>query len=346
MPDSAAKVLRGWQLASSRLLSTASRLQSRERICVAEYANSRLWFYPTSASPRTAQPLVMVYAMVNRPTVLDLLPDRSFIDQFLQAGRCVYLLEWGEPDFAGYNQGLNHYVGGRMDALLQGVRRHSGQDKLALLGICQGGVLSLLYALLKPQNLHALALAVTPIDFQTPGCVLYQRVREVDTSLLKDSWCLEGDLLVQLFHSLQPMRNTVAKYLQLAEDCADGERVDDKVRLFRAMESWIADCPDQPAALFHEFIRVFYQENQLMNGRLELCGHDLKLAELAVPVLNIYGQRDHIVPQASSRALSTLVPSCQYDELAVDVGHIGMFVSTRSLRQVPDQLCQWLDAIN
>ena len=346
MPDSAAKVLRGWQAASSRLLSTASRLQGRQRTCVAEYGNSRLWFYPTDSSSCPGEPVVMVYAMVNRPTVLDLLPERSFIDQFLQAGRSVYLLEWCEPDFAGYNQGIDHYVGRRMDALLQGVRRHSGQDKLTLMGVCQGGVLSLLYALHKPQELQALVLSVTPIDFQTPGCVLYQRVREVDTSLLKDSWCLDGDLLVQLFHSLQPMRNTIAKYLQLAEDCADGESIDEKVRLFRAMESWIADCPDQPAAFFQEFIRVFYQQNRLMSGQVELCGRDLKLQDLAVPVLNIYGQRDHIVPEASSRALSRLVAPALYDELPVDVGHIGMFVSTRSLRQVPDQVCQWLDALN
>lgn len=347
MPEAATEILRGWQAASLRLLSALPAREGRTRQCIAEYGRSRLWHYPASqACAQSREPVVLVYAMVNRPTVLDLLPDRSFIGRFLDAGHPVYLLEWGDPDDAGYNRGLHHFVCERMDALLMAATRHSQRPKLTLFGICQGGVLSLLYALQRPASVKALVLLVTPVDFQTPGCVLYQRVREVDTDLLENAWCLDGELLVQLFHSLQPMRNTVAKYLQLAEDCSNGEAVDEKVRVFQAMEAWIADCPDQPARFFQEFVRGFYKQNQLIRGEVEIGSHRVTAGDLNVPVLNVYGSRDHIVPADSSRALAGLVPADRYQELRVDTGHIGMFVSARALQIVPTHIQQWLESVS
>ncbi|MDO6461981.1 alpha/beta fold hydrolase [Granulosicoccaceae sp. 1_MG-2023] len=347
MPESARALLRGWQAASAHLITNPPAPgRASARRCIAEYGASRLWYYPPPTSPARREPLLLVYAMVNRPTVLDLLPGRSFIGALRAQDRAVYLLEWGDPDQAGYNRGLSHLLGRRMQALVQAALRHSGRATITMAGICQGGVLSLLYALRFPAQIKALILLGTPVDFQTPGSLLYQRVREVDTRLLDDAWCLDGALLVQLFHSLQPMRNSLAKYLQLAEDCADGEAVAEKVRLFQAMQAWIADCPDQPARVFHEFILNFYQRNVLCRQGLVLDGELLKPQQLAVPVLNIYGTRDHIVPADSSRALASLVPKQCYAELAVESGHIGMFVSRRALQSVPEKIQVWLDQLS
>jgi polyhydroxyalkanoate synthase subunit PhaC len=59
-------------------------------------------------------------------------------------------------------------------------------------------------------------------------------------------------------------------------------------------------------------------------------------------VLNIYAARDHLVPPSASVALGAHIGSTEYSELAVDVGHIGMYVSARARTTVSEAIAHWL----
>jgi polyhydroxyalkanoate synthase len=61
-----------------------------------------------------------------------------------------------------------------------------------------------------------------------------------------------------------------------------------------------------------------------------------------MPVLNIFAEQDHLVPPASSKALQGLVGSDDYTELSFRGGHIGIYVSGRAQKQVPDTIHDWL----
>ena len=50
------------------------------------------------------------------------------------------------------------------------------------------------------------------------------------------------------------------------------------------------------------------------------------------------------MPPDASRALRGLTASSDYSELAVDVGHIGMYVSSKAKREVAPAVTQWLAA--
>ncbi len=77
-------------------------------------------------------------------------------------------------------------------------------------------------------------------------------------------------------------------------------------------------------------------------GRLEIGGRSIDLQSLALPILNLIGQRDHLVPPASSAALQHLVGSKDYTALEFDLGHIGMYISARAQREVPAAIAKWL----
>jgi polyhydroxyalkanoate synthase len=66
------------------------------------------------------------------------------------------------------------------------------------------------------------------------------------------------------------------------------------------------------------------------------------LRNVRQPVFNIFGQQDHLVPPAASRALQGVVGTSDYTELALKVGHIGMYVSGRSQSELPQAIAQWL----
>jgi len=134
-----------------------------------------------------------------------------------------------------------------------------------------------------------------------------------------------------------PFRLTLQKYLALV-DGADDPR---QLETFLRMERWIFDSPDQAGQAFRDFVRTFFQENRLVRGGALVGGRPVDLKRITVPVLNIYATHDHLVPPSSSRPLAGLVGSDDYQELAFEGGHIGIYVSSRA-QSVPAAIAAWL----
>ena len=71
-------------------------------------------------------------------------------------------------------------------------------------------------------------------------------------------------------------------------------------------------------------------------------GHQVDLARVTMPVLNIFGEQDHLVPPASSRPISEKVGSKDVTTKPFDLGHIGMYVSGRSQKELAPTVANWL----
>jgi polyhydroxyalkanoate synthase subunit PhaC len=290
-------------------------------------------------TPSRRTPLLISYALVNRPYMVDLQEDRSIVRSLLAAGHDVYLIDWGYPDGSDRCMGLDDYINGILDGCVDALRRRCGVAAVNLLGVCQGGAFSLCYAALHPHKVKNLVTMVTPVDFHTPDNMLAHWCRELDVDLLVDTLGnVPGDLMNWCYLTLKPYRLNGQKYLGLV-DMLDS--VDD-LRNFLRMEKWIFDSPDQAGQAFREFIRDFYQGNKLVEGGLAIGGSEVSLRALTMPVLNIYAEQDHLVPPAASKALARLVGSTDYSEIGFKGGHIGIYVSGRAQREVPPAIHAWL----
>jgi polyhydroxyalkanoate synthase len=321
--------------ASSRRASGCSQKE-----LVWQSGKLRLYRYRPIARPAGRAPLLIVYALVNRPYMMDLQEDRSLIRGLLSAGLDVYLIDWGYPDGADRFTTLADYIEEYLAGCVQRILQTQRLDALNLLGVCQGGVFSLCYAALHPQQVRNLITMVTPVDFQTPADLLSKWVGKIDVAGWVGQGNVSGDALNQLFLSLMPFRLTQQKYVDLLAGMGDRARVEN----FMRVEQWIFDSPDQAGAAFGEFVQWFYQENRLMHGRLEIAGRKVELRDLPLPLLNLIGKRDHLVPPASSAALRALVGDADYTELEFDLGHIGMYISARAQHDVPAAIAAWLAA--
>jgi polyhydroxyalkanoate synthase len=298
-----------------------------------------LWRYRSHAPPAPVAPLVICYALVNRPTMMDLQPDRSLIRGLLARGLDVWLVDWGYPDAGDGRLSLDDYVNRQLGACIDQVRRISGAGAVNLLGVCQGGTLSLCHTALHPERVRNLITMVTPVDFQTPDNLLSKWVRHLDVERMVEVFGnVPGSLLNATFLSLMPFRLTAQKYAGLA-DIAD-----DRAALtnFLRMERWIHDSPDQAGRAFAEYVRWFFQENRLVRGGLAIGGHDVDLKRIRCPVLNVFATRDHLVPPSASRPLAGLTGSADYSEFEFDGGHIGIYVSRRAQELLPGKVAQWL----
>jgi len=298
-----------------------------------------LYRYTPITASTEGIPVLIVYALVNRPYMTDLQPDRSLIRWLLEAGLDVYLIDWGYPGNAEQDLDLDAYINGYIDEMVEVLRVTADLRQVNLLGICQGGVFALCYAAMHPQKISNLVTTVTPVDFHTEHDMLSRWVAGVDVDKMVDAFGnVPGALLNWVFINLKPYQLGFQKYLDLFEIFDDAA----KLKNFLRMEKWIFDSPDQAGKAFAEFVRMFYQENRLVEGGAKIGGREIDLSALKLPILNIYAEDDHLVPSESSAALAALVASDDYTELKLPGGHIGIYVGTGAQHLIPPTVAQWL----
>lgn len=284
-------------------------------------------------------PVLIVYALVNRPYMADLQDGRSMIQGLLDAGLDVYLIDWGYPDGSDRFLSLEDYINGYINRCVRVICKKHKLKKINLLGICQGGSFSLCYTALHPDKVQNLITTVTPVDFHTKDDLLSRMVRNVDIDLLIDTLGnVPGELLNWIYLSLKPFRLMGQKYIDLVNLLDDTEQA----RNFMRMEKWIFDSPDQAGEAFRQFTKQFYQENGLVKGTVKIGNDTVNLGNITIPVLNIYANADHLVPPDSSRALAGCIGSEDYTELEFPGGHIGIYVSGKAQKMIPPSVGEWL----
>ena len=97
-------------------------------------------------------PLLLVFAIMNRPYVLDLRPGNSFVEYMVGKGYDVYLLDWGSPGPEDAGLTFDDYALEYLPRAIRKVRAVSGSDEFSLLGWCLGALISTLYASLRPDD--------------------------------------------------------------------------------------------------------------------------------------------------------------------------------------------------
>ena len=318
---------------------------------VFEIDKVRLFRYrPLADRACGAAPVLVAYGMVGRYTMADLQPDRSLIRNLLAQGLTVYVVDWGSPNRADRWLSFEDYVEDYLGGCVQHILREHGIASLNLLGICEGGVLTMCYAALHPAEVRNLVLTITPVDFHADraearpdrGFInLWTRsVDEGDIQRVIDSYgYVPGKFMGLVFSMITPAK-TLTKYnLDLAEVFED----EDKLRNFLRMEQWLADRPHHPGEAGRDFFIRMYQRNELAEGRFTIGDRPVKLSALTMPVLNIYALEDHIIPPPCSQALGKLVGTRDYSELALPGGHVGVFVSGKSQGIVGSHVVKWLE---
>jgi polyhydroxyalkanoate synthase len=298
----------------------------------------RLRHYRPQA-PSIKTPLLVVYALINRETMLDLQPERSVIRSFLDSGLEVYMIDWGYPTRKDRFVTIGDHVNGYMDNIVDVIRKRHGIGRINLMGICMGGAFSVMYAALHPEKIKNLVTTVTPTNFDTDKGLLHIWTRDLDVDRLVDAYGnMPGDLMNIGFLLLNPARLMIDKYLGFFENADNRGFVENFVR----MEKWIFDSPAVPGETFRQFVRDCYQKNLLINSRLELDGQRVLLKNITMPLLNIYARFDHLVPPPACDQLTSRVGSGDVEDLCLDTGHIGIYVSSRFQKLFAPKIVAWL----
>lgn len=302
----------------------------------------RVLRYRRTTPARYAEPVLFCYALVNRPYILDLQPEKSVVQRYLDSGFDVYLIDWGVPEPSEAHVSIENYVCSRLREVVEFLRRAHRQTRPHLVGYCMGGTLATLFAATRPESVKSLTLLAAPLDFGVRDSLLNvwtdRRHFDVDAFIAAHgncpAWFLQG-----CFLQMKPVQNLVEKNLALYEQLEDPNFVTS----YLAMEHWVNDNVPVAGETFRQFVKELYQENRLVTGRFFLGDVRVELSRITCPVLLLTASADHLVPPASTEGVRAHLGSQDVAALSVKAGHVGLVVSGKAHRTLWPEAISWLE---
>jgi polyhydroxyalkanoate synthase len=203
-----------------------------------------------------------------------------------------------------------------------------------------GGTMSAMYAALYPERVNSLGLMAAGLCFEGEGGLLELWGDEsyYDPETVTETYGnVPSEFLDAGFAMMDPVENYVTKYVRLFDNIEN----DDLVENFARMERWLADGIDVAGATYQQFLEDVYQENKLMNNELYLDGEHVDVENIDVPVLQIVGEYDHLIPPGASKPFNEAVGSDDTTIIEFPTGHIGLSVSSSSHAELWPQVADW-----
>jgi polyhydroxyalkanoate synthase subunit PhaC len=296
--------------------------------------------YRRTTPARYAEPILFCYALINRPYILDLLPQKSVVERYLAAGFDVYLIDWGTPTNEDRGLTLEDHVCGFLAAAASFVAKAHRRKDLHLLGYCMGGTMATLLTALTPDMVRTLTVMAAPLDFSgREGLLnLWTDPSTFDVDALVDTYgnC-PAWFLQNCFLFMKPVQNLIEKNIAFYENLDDA----DAVATYFAMERWLNDNIPIPGETFRQFVKDLYQRNALVRGELRLGERRVDPKKIACPLLLLTAANDHLVTPASTLGLRPHVASCDVQAISVDAGHVGLVVGGRAHRRLWPAATSW-----
>ncbi len=254
--------------------------------------------YEPSTEQVYRKPLLIVPPWINKFYILDLTQQKSFIRFVVEQGFTVFVISWVNPDERLAGKTFEDYMQEGILSAASVVQRESGEEQCNILGYCVGGTLlaaTLAYLARRgDEPFSSATFLTTQIDFTKAGDLKVfiddNQLHSLE-AMMQERGFLDGSRMANVFNMLRP-RDLIWPYI--INNYMLGKKPFPFDLLF-----WNQDSTRLPAANHRFYLREFYHENRLAKGQMSLCGVDLDVTKVKLPVYELAAREDHIAPAES-----------------------------------------------
>jgi polyhydroxyalkanoate synthase len=265
--------------------------------CKVVYRNElmELLQYEPQTEQVHATPLLCSPPWINKYYVMDLAPDRSFIEWAVRHGRTVFAISYRNPSADMSGTTMDDYLVHGPQTALDVIEEITGADTIDIVGLCLGGALTAITAAYLTQagdsRIGTLTLLNTMLDYAEPGALGtftdLSTVEKLEKKMAKEG-TLPGASMAGTFDVLRA-NDLIFNYV------VSNWLMGQKPPAFDIL-AWNADSTRMPAAMHAFYLRNFYVENKLASGDLEISGKIIDLSAIKAPTYVVSAINDHIVP--------------------------------------------------
>ncbi len=331
----------------NKVMTTKAAIAQTPKELVWTLNKAKLYRYIPTVAPelRHPIPLLLIFAIMNRPSILDLRPGHSFVEFMVSQGYDVYLLDWGAPGYEDKDMKFDDYALDYLPRAIRKVKAISGAEEFSMLGWCIGAILTTIYAALRPDDgLRNLLLLTAPLDFSNPQGLTFARwtdERYFDVEkVLAAFGNMPGEMIDYGARALKPVENYVLNYLKLWDSLDDPKAIES----WHAMNTWVTDNIPIAGGAFRQLIVDLYRNDRLMKNELVIRGHLVDLSRIRANLLTLIAEGDHITPPCQSAAILSKVGSTDKELYRVPGGHIGIMAGSAAHKRTWPHINEWLGA--
>ena len=217
--------------------------------------------------------------------------------------------------------------------------------KVHLIGLCQGGWMSAVYAARFPGKVATLVLAGSPIDTSVGESMVKDLASTLPMNIYRELVAagdgrLLGKFMLSGWKSMHPTDQYIKKYADLFMN------IDDKDYIKRAEEfaRWYETPLDLPGVYYLQAVEWLFKENRLAKGTFVALGKTISLKDITIPVYMLGGEADDITPpEQVFKAEDYLgTPKSEMAKKLVPGGHIGLFMGSKTLKTAWPEISEWI----
>lgn len=295
------------------------------------------------AEKRHGVPLLLVFALMNRPDILDLRPGHSFVEFMVNNGYDVYLLDWGCPGLEDRNLKFDDYTLEYLPRAIRKLKVISKSQEFSLLGWCIGAIITTSYAALRPDDgVRNLILLTAPLDYANKEAITFAKWTDPRYFDVEKILAAFGNMPAEMIEygakALRPVENYISNYLRLWDNL-DNPYI---VESWHAMYTWVTDNIPMAGGAFRQLIVDLYQNNRLMEGTWELRGEGVDVRRIRASLLTVIAEGDHITPSCQSESIHQKAGSGDKELFRSPGGHIGIMAGSGASTQTWPRIDAWL----
>ncbi len=221
-------------------------------------------------------------------------------------------------------------------------------ERVNLIGLCQGGWMSAMYAARYPSKVASLVLAGAPIDTDAGDGPIKRMAHAYPTSFFDELVALGGGLMrgetmLRAWKAMHADEHYIREHIDLYEHIDDAAYL----RKEEAFKRWYENPIDLPGRWYMQAIVQLFKENRLAKGTYVALGRRLNLKDIVCPVYLLAGEADDITTKDqvldADKYLGT--PKHLIEKRLIAGGHVGLFMGSRALHEAWPDIARWVQAI-
>ena len=299
---------------------------------VADFTTMRLRAF---VSQGAAPVMVVAPFAVHDAGIADLAPGHSLIERLTAEGfGPILLTEWKSATSATRGLSIDAYVADLNAAI------NLSPPAPSLVGLCQGGWLSLVYAAAFPGKVGKLVVAGAPVDTSSPSEIA-DAARNVSGDVVEELIAAGGGLVsgratLGAFRALGNAETDACAILQVESP--------GPVALLERYNAWDARAVDLPGRYYADVHAWLFRENRLAAGEFPVFGRPAPLSRITAPVFALAGAQDLVAPPPQVFAALDLVgtPASRKARKIADCGHLSLFLGARTLAVEWVEIAAWM----